>query len=78
MALLGAMTTQAASFTNLGDIHKMYQDPEYADTWRWTDDPRYVTDDEYDAATPKEYFFLQTQHKHKHRHRSNPISNQAQ
>jgi len=55
MALLGAVT-QAAKFTALGDIHAMYNDPEYADTWRWADDSRYVTDDEYEADTPKDYF----------------------
>lgn len=39
----------------------MYKDPEYADTWRYTDEERYVSQNEYESSTPNGYTLIQTQ-----------------
>ena len=40
VALL-AMEAQASKLSP-GELADMFKDPEYADTWRWTNDERYV------------------------------------
>lgn len=49
----------------------MYKDPEYADTWRYTDDPRYVDSsdlDEWVKSAPKDYVAMQTSETRRHHH----------
>lgn len=51
------------------ELQKMYNDPEYADTWRYTNEERYVSESEYQDATPKAYSFLQTEGRHIYGHK---------
>ena len=37
------------------ELEGMYKDPEYADTWKWTNDPRYVESDQWEIDAPKGY-----------------------
>jgi hypothetical protein len=37
------------------ELAGMYADPEYADTWRYTGDHRYVEEDQWTADSPTGY-----------------------
>ena len=40
---------------NAEGIDEMYADPEYADTWRYTRDPRYVEEEQWSKDAPAGY-----------------------
>ena len=53
VALL-AMEAQASKLSP-GELADMFKDPEYADTWRWTNDERYVEEFQWAKDSPKGY-----------------------
>ena len=62
MALLGVIS-QCSAIKTADDLHDMYKDPEYADTWRYTQEARYVDSmdmNEWENNAPKAYSFVQT------------------
>lgn len=57
------MMSQASATQTTDDLQKMYTDPEYADTWRFTDEARYIDSsdlNEWEKSAPKAYSFLET------------------
>ena len=52
IALL-AVAVQGAKLS--GDLDDMYKDPEYANTWRWTNDHRYVEEGQWAKDSPSGY-----------------------
>ena len=40
---------------NPAELEVMYHDPEYADTWRYTNDQRYVEEDQWTKDAPSGY-----------------------
>lgn len=57
------MMSQVSATQTTDDLQKMYTDPEYADTWRFTDEARYIDSsdlNEWEKSAPKAYSFLET------------------
>merc|ERR1712227_767797 len=63
MALLGAIDVSYSMKLAPDKLQDMYTDPEYANTWRYTDEPRYVDDAQWESDAPAGYTTLQTSSK---------------
>ena len=50
-----ALVVNGARLNGEGMPGDMYADPEYADTWRWTRDPRYVEEEQWMKDGPSGY-----------------------
>ena len=55
LALLGAISVSKAIKLAPSELPTMYSDPEYANTWRWTEDHRYVNETQWDDDSPAGY-----------------------
>jgi len=64
LALLGMISQATAIQATPDELKTMYNDPEYADTWRFTKEARYIDSqdlNEWETSAPKAYAFIQTQ-----------------
>lgn len=55
LALFGAISYAEAVQLSPKKLEEMYNDPEYADTWRYTNEERYVNSTRYEEDTPAGY-----------------------
>merc|ERR1711998_584851 len=55
LALLGAISVSQAIKLAPSELPTMYADPEYADTWRYTKDFRYVNETQWESDMPAGY-----------------------
>ena len=60
LALLGALSTTAEGIKlPPSKLPEMYGDPEYADTWRYTNEERYTNSTQWEGDAPAGYTTLQ-------------------
>lgn len=55
LALLGAVSYAEAIKIPFKELPKMYNDPEYADTWRYTKDDRFINETAWEEDAPAGY-----------------------